>query len=193
MINIIFEKVITSLIILSVVSVFAAIFIDFKKFDRKGNVYKGKKSIVATGTMTGFYVVYYMFLRFKIGYIGIINYPVILIGAIMIIAGAALNIVGRFNLNSNWANHIKIYDDHKLITNGVYRIVRHPLYASIMLMLFGGCLAYRNWVCILLTAFVFVPFMYYRAKQEERLLEEKFPGYKEYRNKTGMFFLKLWR
>lgn len=191
--NIIFEKIITLLIVLSVVSVFVAIFIDFQKFEKKNNVLKSKRSIVATGTMIGFYAVYYLFLRFKIGYVGVSNYPAILIGTLMIVFGAVINILGRVSLNSNWANHIKIYEDHKLITKGFYKVVRHPLYASIMLMLLGGALVYRNWISALLTAFVFIPFMYYRAKQEERLLEAKFSEYKEYREKTGMFFPKFWR
>jgi len=70
-------------------------------------------------------------------------------------------------------------------------VVRHPLYASIMLMLFGGSIAYRNWLSAVLTAFVFIPFMYYRAKQEETLLQEEFTEYEEYKNTTGMFFPKL--
>jgi len=35
--------------------------------------------------------------------------------------------------------------------------------------------------------------MYYRAKQEEKFLQEEFAEYKEYKKKTGMFFPKLWR
>jgi len=189
--NIIFDKIITAIIIAGVVSVFIAVFVDFALFNNKNDAKKSKKSIVATGTMTGFYLVYYMLLRLKIGSVNYNGYTIIIIGTIMIAAGAVFNILGRLKLRDNWANHIKIYNNHTLVTVGVYKIVRHPLYSSIMLMLLGGSLAYRNWLCAVLTALVFIPFMYYRAKQEEKLLESEFEEYKIYKNKTGMFFPKI--
>jgi protein-S-isoprenylcysteine O-methyltransferase Ste14 len=111
----------------------------------------------------------------------------------MIVAGAIINLLGRVQLKGNWTNHIKIYESHSLVNRGIYNVVRHPLYASIMLMLFGGSVAYRNWLSAALTAFVFIPFMYYRAKQEEVLLLEEFTEYVEYKKTTGMFLPKLWR
>jgi protein-S-isoprenylcysteine O-methyltransferase Ste14 len=189
--NIIFERIVNSIIVLSVMALFASIFIDFKLFNNKENTKKSKKSIVATGSMIGFYFVYYAVLRFKIGVISFSNDAIIIIGTIMILAGSIINILGRLNLKDNWANHIKIYDGHKLITIGMYKIVRHPLYASIMLMLFGGSLAYRNWASAVLTMFVFIPFMYYRAKQEEELLSKEFEEYNDYKKQVGMFFPKM--
>jgi len=47
--------------------------------------------------------------------------------------------------------------------------------------------------CFLLTVFGFIPMMYYRAKQEEKLLIQEFPEYPAYMKKTGMFFPRLWR
>jgi protein-S-isoprenylcysteine O-methyltransferase Ste14 len=189
--NIIVEKIINAIIILSVVSVFVAIFIDFKLFESKNDTKRGKRSIVATGSMIGFYLVYYSFLRFRIGTIHFSNDMMIIIGTAMILAGAIINIIGRLNLKDNWANHIKIYNGHKLVTIGVYRLVRHPLYSSIMLMLFGGTLAYRNWISFALTIFIFIPFMYYRAKQEEKLLSMEFEDYTNYKKQVGMFFPKI--
>ena len=181
------------IIIISVISIFVAVFVDFMKYDSKDTVKKGKRSIVAAGSMVGFYVVYYLTLRFQIGNIDFSSLTLIIVGTAMIAAGAAVNILGRLQLKGNWANHIKIYDGHRLVNRGVYKIVRHPLYASIMLMMFGGSVAYRNWLSAVLTAFVFIPFMYYRAKQEEMLLTEEFAEYAEYKKNTGMFFPKLWR
>lgn len=187
------DLMLSSLIALSVISVFAAVLIDFVKFGDKTSVKRGKKSIVATGTMTAFYIIYYLMIYFKIGSVHVTALPLVILGVLCIVSGAVMNIWGRFTLSDNWANHIKIYENHALKTFGMYRIVRHPLYASIMLMLFGGSLAYRNWVSAVLTAFIFIPFMYYRAKQEETLLCKEFPEYREYADRTGMFFPKFWR
>lgn len=191
--NNLFYSILEYIIILSVASVFIAVIIDFIKYNEKDSIKASKKSVVATGTMVGFYVIYYLFLRFNIGTIPLFNHTLIIIGTIMIVSGAIINILGRLHLKDNWANHIKIYKDHTLITTGIYNIVRHPLYASIMLMLFGGSLAYRNWISALLTALIFIPAMYYRAKQEEELLEKEFSEYINYKQKVGMFFPKLWR
>lgn len=194
-----FTMVISFIISLSVFSLFLAIILDFSYYNRTYEVKKEKRSIVETGTMTMFFVIYYIALNSKIGVIGIKDSienlyfirVLIVIGTVMVGAGCIINIIGRFNLGRNWANHIKIYEEHKLIQTGMYDLVRHPLYSSIMAMLYGGVLVYRNILCFALVTFVFIPFMYYRAKQEESLLEIAFPEYESYKNKTGMFFPKI--
>ena len=186
-------RLISTIITLSVMAVFIAVLVDFVLYHSKNTVKKSKRSIVATGSMMGFYIVYYMVLRFQLGSLFFVDIRVVALGTAMIAAGAVINILGRLQLQGNWANHIKIYQGHSLVNRGVYRIVRHPLYASIMLMLLGGSLAYKNWLSAVLTLFVFVPFMHYRARQEEALLQEEFLEYAEYKKTTGMFFPKLWR
>ena len=104
---------------------------------------------------------------------------------------AAVNICGRMSLGKNWANQIKIYPDHVFVASGAYRLVRHPLYASIIWIFFGASLVYENYVAFFLTLLVFVPFMYYRAKQEEDLLTKEFQDYKNYQKEVGMFFPKF--
>lgn len=179
--------------IFSVVALFIAVFVDFELYNKKGNTKKSKKSIVATGTMTLFFIIYYIIIRTKIGSIGFRNDFFDIMGTLFVGTGSIINIIGRFQLKENWSNHIKIYEGHSLVRHGVYKIVRHPLYASIMLMLFGGSIFYSNILSAFLTAFIFIPFMYYRAKQEEAFLIQEFAEYKNYKNNVGMFFPKIWR
>jgi protein-S-isoprenylcysteine O-methyltransferase Ste14 len=108
----------------------------------------------------------------------------------MVGVGAVINIWGRILLRNNWANHIKIYAGHTLVRRGIYRVVRHPLYASIILMLLGGSVLWQNYLSALATVVFFIPAMVYRAKQEERLLREHFPDYAAYQQQAGMFFPK---
>lgn len=172
-------------------AVFAAVAVDFLYFNRRKDVRFARRSIVATGTMTGFFLLYYIVLVRKWCVVNTESAELAAVllwaGAAMVAAGAGVNILSRFILKDNWANHIKIYADHTLVKTGVYRKIRHPLYASLMLMLFGGALMYRNALCALLTACVFIPFMAYRAKQEEALLSERFLDYAEYKKQAGMF------
>jgi len=178
-------------------AVFLSVFIDFMLFSQSNNVRKERKSIVETGTMTAFFIAYYLILVSKIGTIGmesdLAQQLMMILGTVMIVLGCAANIKGRFNLGKNWANHIKIYKEHTLVQTGMYRIVRHPLYSSIILMFYGGCLVYRNIAAFAAVSLIFVPFIYYRAKQEEAMLLQSFPMYEEYKKRTGMLFPMLRR
>lgn len=195
--NITIESIVTLIIAASVIAVFIAISLDFIYFDKRNDTTREKKSIVTTGTMVLYYIFYYLTIRQRIGYIVVENKDLrvllLVTGVVFVVAGAIINIWGRMQLKSNWSNQIKIYEDHTLVTTGVYALVRHPLYASIILMLFGGSLVYSNYGSAILTAVVFIPFMHYRAKQEEVLLEQMFINYAEYKRKTGMFFPKIRR
>lgn len=175
---------------------FTAIAIDFYKFSDTAKAVKEKRSIVATGSMTAFFLIYYAVIMKQLWVIRApadVSAVLAVLGTIMVFIGAVLNVYGRLSLSDKWANHIKIYKHHEVVRSGLYRWVRHPLYATIMLMLFGGSLASRNGLSFLLVVFVFIPFMFYRAKQEEVLLEAKFTEYSAYKAQTGMFFPKLIR
>jgi protein-S-isoprenylcysteine O-methyltransferase Ste14 len=109
----------------------------------------------------------------------------------MVITGAIVNILSISQLKGNWSDNIKIYEGHIFVKHGVYGIVRHPLYASIIMMLFGGSFVCENWLAFVLASFIFVPLIYYRARQEEILLREEFVEYGEYAQNTGMFLPKI--
>lgn len=195
--NITIESIVTFIITVSVIAVFIGISLDFIYFDKRNDTKREKKSIVATGTMVLYYFFYYLMIRQRIGHIVVENQALrnlfLVTGVVFVVAGAIINIWGRMQLKSNWSNQIKIYEDQTLVTTGVYALARHPLYASIILMLFGGSLVYTNYVSAVLTAVVFIPFMHHRAKQEEVLLNQIFTNYTEYKRKIGMFFPKTWR
>ena len=188
----------SSLVIaLCVLVVLTAVFVDFMEFHKNDKAKKEKRSIVATGTMLLFFLFFYALLRFDLGRVAInplsLRVPFIMLGLALVVAGAAVNILGRLALGKNWANHIKIYSDHALVVSGAYGFVRHPLYASLIWMFLGASLVYSNYLAFLANGLVFIPFMYYRAKQEEDLLAKEFKEYKDYQRKVGMFFPEIFR
>ena len=169
----------------------------FALYHGRSDVKTQQKSIVATSTMTLFYLGYCLIIWRRWGHVDIAD-PLLRhvgtgIGVALVVSGAVLNIVGRLKLSHYWANQIKVYSDQQLLTDGIFGVVRHPLYASTMLMLLGGALVYGNVLAALATAAVFIPFMYHRARQEETLLGAEFPQYVAYRRRTGMFFPGIWR
>jgi protein-S-isoprenylcysteine O-methyltransferase Ste14 len=81
--------------------------------------------------------------------------------------------------------------DHQLVTNGIYRWVRHPLYTiGSSLFVSFGMLA-DNWFIMLLGVLAFVV-MAIRTPQEEAKLIQKFGNaYREYMKRTGRFLPKF--
>jgi protein-S-isoprenylcysteine O-methyltransferase Ste14 len=177
-----------------VTAVLIAVVINFSLYQKRA-VQQEKKSFVATGSMMLFLCIFMLVLKSQIGYLELHNFLIQIIlsitGLALIISGTIVNLKGRLILRENWANQIKIYQQHVLHIEGVYRIVRHPLYASTIWMFYGGTLVYRNWVALVGTTITFLPMMIYRARQEENLLIKKFPDYRRYQIKTGMLFPKI--
>jgi len=170
-----------------------AVVADFRAYYRQNrDVVRADRSWVETGSMTGFFVVYYLAIRF--GLLGVtVSEPWrtvgIVAGLVLMVAGAVFNVAGRLYLKSNWANQIKIYEGHWLVTEGPFAVVRHPLYASLIWMFVGGSLIYANVASLVLTLGVFVPMMYVRASKEDALLAEAFgEQFDAYTCRTGMLF-----
>jgi protein-S-isoprenylcysteine O-methyltransferase Ste14 len=172
-----------------------AVLIDFIEFQKRKQIKREKKSFVETGTMFLFFFLFYSLIRFGIGRFTIpstaIKTGIMMIGSLALIVGCFVNVRGRLDLGKNWANQIKIYQDHAIISKGMYGIVRHPLYASIIWMFFGAGLVYLNYLALLSNLLIFIPCMYYRAKQEETALVQEFEAYKTYQKNVGMFFPKV--
>lgn len=191
----IFGAIISLLLMICVLAIAISVGISFANAGENTQVRKEKKSIVETFTMTLFFILYYATIKFRIGEISFLpsNWVVILslFGILIVLLGTYVNIKGRYELGKNWANQIKVYKNHSLIQSGMYKVVRHPLYASLIWIFFGGSFIFLNYVAFLLNTLVFIPFMYYRAKQEEQLLSESFPEYDEYKSKVMMFFPKI--
>lgn len=190
------EIAINLIVAAAFVLIAGSVIIDFVKFHKQNRGLKDSaNSIVETGSMTLFFVVYYLSIKLNILTITVdreTQLAALFVGLILIILGMVFNVYGRVVLKSNWANQIKIYNGHSLVTTGPYKIVRHPLYASLIWIFLGGSLVYMNLASLLLNLFVFVPMMAIRAKKEDELLSKNFgTEYNEYRKRTGMFFPKI--
>lgn len=172
-----------------------AVIADFRAYHRRNDVVAADRSWVETGSMTTVFIIYYAMVRFRLLEVRL---PApwkgitLGLGLALMIVGAAFNVLGRLHLKSNWANQIRIYEDHWLVTTGPFSVVRHPLYASLIWMLIGGVLVYANLGGLILTLVVFVPMMYARARKEDALLAEAFgERFETYRRSTGMLLPRL--
>ncbi|MCC6442227.1 MAG: isoprenylcysteine carboxylmethyltransferase family protein [Armatimonadetes bacterium] len=191
----VFELAAVALVQLCVAAVLMAVLLNFLSAHTSGRVARKQKSPVATGSMLAFFLSYYLIVHNRIAVVRLESLlwqdVLIAVGLAVMILGTLVNLMGRLRLGSNWANQVTVYTDQTLVTGGVYGIVRHPLYASLIWMFYAGSLIYRNWGAFLATSLIFLPAMFLRARQEEAFLVERFPDYPAYRSRVGMFFPKI--
>ena len=186
------ETIINYFIILGILLIYLYVLYNFisARF-RKDKKKKEVKSIVETASMSAFFAVIWLVVFTRTGVIKFHNTYLNILFLIIYIIGIATNLLGRFYLGKNWGNNVVIYEDHTFVHNGVYKIVRHPLYASIIWMIYSISVLKSNYLVFILNTIIFIPFMYYRAKQEEKEVTKIFKEYNDYIKNTGMFFPKL--
>jgi protein-S-isoprenylcysteine O-methyltransferase Ste14 len=186
-----FFTIVNLLIGLILLALTTAIVIDFMEARGPDQVAVEHRTVIATGSMSGFAIGFYLLLRFRVGTIAgvpVTTHKILAgIGLATILLGCLVNIQGRLDLGGNWGNQIRLYHDHTLVTDGAYRWVRHPLYASLIWMFYGASLVYLNMIALGSVTLVFIPIMTHRARREELLLLAEFPGYREYQKRVGMF------
>ena len=90
------------------------------------------------------------------------------------------------DLGLNWSPSLEIRTEHKLITNGIFGYIRHPMYASQWIWVIAQPLLLQNWIAGFLNLFVFTAFYFLRVSAEEKMMLDTFGDeYREYMNKTG--------
>jgi protein-S-isoprenylcysteine O-methyltransferase Ste14 len=67
-----------------------------------------------------------------------------------------------------------LYADHELIRTGPYAIVRHPVYASLFLMMLASGLLFARWPMLLLSIVLYIAGTEIRIHAEEGLLRQRF-------------------
>ena len=113
-------------------------------------------------------------------------------GVILLAAGGALRIWPVFVLGHRFSRLVAIQPGHKLVTSGVYGVIRHPSYLGLLVNSLGWALAFRSGVGILLTVLL-IPPLIARIRAEERLLRTEFGGeYDVYCNRTSRLIPRLY-
>ena len=106
------------------------------------------------------------------------------IGVALFAAGGALRIWPVFVLGNRFSGLVAIQPGHTLITNGIYRVIRHPSYLGLLINSLGWGLAFRSGIGVILTLFLILPLLA-RINAEEKLLHSHFGAdYNAYRSRT---------
>jgi protein-S-isoprenylcysteine O-methyltransferase Ste14 len=93
------------------------------------------------------------------------------------------------DLGKHWSPELALRQDHQLVDSGVFRLMRHPMYAAHFYWSVGQLLMLSNWL-VGPSMFVFMlPFLLHRIPLEEKMMIGQFgKKYEEYIKRTGRLF-----
>ncbi len=114
-------------------------------------------------------------------------------GALCLVLGLWLFARSHADLGTNWSITLEVRENHRLVSHGLYRHVRHPMYLSLLVYSLGQALVVPNWIagpsCGVAMALLFA----LRLGPEERMMVEAFGSeYEAYRKRTRRLLPGVW-
>lgn len=115
------------------------------------------------------------------------------------VTGVAILVLGDWvfwkshqDLGRNWSPTLDIREDHRLVTEGLYQRIRHPMYLSLWLLVISQAMILPNYVAGFSGLVPFAILYFQRVQKEERMMLEEFgSAYEAYLQKTGRLIPKL--
>ena len=105
-------------------------------------------------------------------------------GVSLYAVGGVLRIAPVFVLGRRFSGLVAIQPGHRLVTGGIYRVIRHPSYLGLFVNALGWGLAFRAGVGVFIAVLMLIVVLA-RIEAEERLLNETFGAeYDAYRART---------
>jgi protein-S-isoprenylcysteine O-methyltransferase Ste14 len=115
-------------------------------------------------------------------------------GAVLMVFTLWLFWRSHADLGDNWSVSLEVRKDHRLITHGVYRWIRHPMYSAIFLWTIVQGLLLPNWLAGWSSFATFAVMYIVRVPREERMMCETFgQEYRDYMSRTGRLFPRIVR
>jgi protein-S-isoprenylcysteine O-methyltransferase Ste14 len=108
--------------------------------------------------------------------------PVIVLGNVLVAGGLAFAQLVVIQ-NGYAAATITVETDQKVVSTGVYGLVRHPMYVGALIMMLGTPLALDSYWGLLATILA-VPILALRIEDEEKMLRQELDGYDDYTRKV---------
>jgi protein-S-isoprenylcysteine O-methyltransferase Ste14 len=116
------------------------------------------------------------------------------LGLLVAIGALALFYLTHRALGRNWSVSLDVREDHQLITDGIYRKIRHPMYSAFWLWAVAQALLLPNWIAGTAGLVGFGILFFGRVAREERMMLETFGDrYREYMARTGRVIPLIFR
>ena len=128
---------------------------------------------------------------------GFADYPLrpvpFIAGTLCLAVGLWLFNLSHADLGTNWSITLEVRERHRLVTEGIYRRVRHPMYLALLLYSLGQALVLPNWVAGPSYLVAFGLLFALRVGPEERMMREEFgKDYEAYMARTKRLIPGLW-
>lgn len=138
------------------------------------------KALAVVHVIVGvFAILEYFFIKKQINYIVTFLGLSIFVAA-LILRNSAISELGEFH-----SIHIKIRDNHKLITSGIYSYLRHPYYIAVSLEVPSLALIPNSYYAFCFAILFYLPLVFFRIYKEDEALAGKFANeYLAYKNKV---------
>ena len=121
-------------------------------------------------------------------------HPVPLVsGAACLALGLWLFYRSHADLGTNWSITLEVREKHQLVTHGVYRRVRHPMYLALLIYSAGQALVLPNWLAGPSYGVAMILLFAFRLGPEERMMLEEFgKDYEAYMATTKRLVPGVW-
>jgi protein-S-isoprenylcysteine O-methyltransferase Ste14 len=104
------------------------------------------------------------------------------VGLILFLTGFVIRMLARKTLGKFFSTQVRVLDDHKIVTDGIYHYIRHPAYLGLLCIFLAIPLLFYNWYGFILIV-LGIPDIIYRIRREEGMLIARFGHrYLEYMN-----------
>ena len=158
----------------------------------RANVAKPKHTEYKTSQKIKDYILYLLWALLGLQLLGLSLFPFPYtmagqcVGLVMASIGVVISVMGRHELGVNWAHggEYQVKNNQELVTTGIYRYIRHPIYLGVMLAYGGGQIVAGSYLSIVfLILFTYSSIV--QAQKEEKLLLHHFgQKYEDYMQKT---------
>jgi protein-S-isoprenylcysteine O-methyltransferase Ste14 len=106
--------------------------------------------------------------------------------------GIGFAVWARVSLGGNWSGIATVKENHTLVTQGPYALVRHPIYSGLLLAILGSVVVARE-VRGLVACGLLLVMLSARARIEERFMTDEFGSeYSEYRRRVKGLIPFVW-
>lgn len=123
----------------------------------------------------------------------IISAFLLVMGAVLLIAGTAFRLYAIHTLGKYFSSTVQIKTEHRIISKGPYKFLRHPSYTGAYIAMFGSAVFLHSIIGVLIFG-VGMLFVYHlRIRTEEQTLVQNFKEeYVKYREHTYKMFPLVW-
>jgi protein-S-isoprenylcysteine O-methyltransferase Ste14 len=114
-------------------------------------------------------------------------------GTLLLVVGLWLLYRSHADLGTNWSITLQIRERHTLVTHGIYRRARHPMYLALLTIGIGQALALPNWLAGPAYLVAMLLLVGLRLRPEEQMMREEFGGqYETYAASTKRLIPGVW-